>query len=323
LAGFLRNILSRLPSALRGPRAPTAILGAFGKHPGWNDHIDPDIGLEGRLVEFKQLLYLDGIRDRAIQRWHAADPSQLIAFGHVFAWETNDDVIVGRLWHSRDGRGRDDFPMVLCAQCVGGIPLAWALANALPVLERVEASLRRTTDRQAAIEAVEHGRADLSALAARATVEPVPAASGQALARLADAPDVGETGLIRIMHVLRDSDFGQEQPTHAEQVRVPRCAASPVEGIQLWSQAIEGGLGHAPSVVYLAPTAQPWIDLLIGQPDPAQFLAVRSSLKLLPLTTDIAYTIDDDFTSRKRALFAQARAAAPKAATTAAAAAGV
>jgi hypothetical protein len=294
---------------LLGPRAPQVYLGAFGKHPAWNDHIDPDIGLEGRLYDFKQLLYLNGIRDRAIPSWLKSDAEQLVPYGHVFAWQTNDDVLVGRLWYSRDGRSRDDFPMVVCAQCVG-LPLSWALSNALPILERVEGSLQRTTDRQVAISFVEQGREDLRALARHATPEDGKSIDGRALTLLAESSEVGETGLLRVLHVLRESDFGQNSPTHAEHVRVPRCASTPAEGITLWSAALEASLGHAPSIFFLAPINQTWLDMLVGIPDPSQFLVIRGSLKLIPLTTDIAYTLDDDFSAKNRAMLIQARSLA-------------
>src|SRR5205823_5084920 len=113
-----------------------------------------------------------------------------------------------------------------------------------------------------------------------------------------------------VLHVLKDSDFGRTVPTHAEQVRVPRIATTAVEGIRLWSAAIEALLGIAPSILFLAPAEQTWLDILVGLPDPGQFLALRSSLKLIPLTTEIAYTIDQDFSSQKRAMFVQARAIA-------------
>ena len=41
--------------------APGVYLGAFGKHPGWDDHVD-DMGLETPLLLWaKRLLYTDGI----------------------------------------------------------------------------------------------------------------------------------------------------------------------------------------------------------------------------------------------------------------------
>ena len=40
---------------------PQVCLGAFGKHPGWDDHMD-DLGLETEsLLQAKHLLYVQGI----------------------------------------------------------------------------------------------------------------------------------------------------------------------------------------------------------------------------------------------------------------------
>src|SRR6185437_10155119 len=90
--------------------------------------------------------------------------------------------------------------------------------------------------------------------------------------------------------------------------RVPSCGVTPSEAITSWAGALEATLGRAPSMMFLAPADQSWLDILVGIPDPGQFLALRSSLNLLPLTTEIAYTLDDAFSSQKRALFHQAQA---------------
>jgi hypothetical protein len=52
--------LSRFLSPAARP-APAVYLAAFGKHPGWNDHLD-DLGLDTQpLINAKRLLYLQGI----------------------------------------------------------------------------------------------------------------------------------------------------------------------------------------------------------------------------------------------------------------------
>ena len=44
MASFLKGIMNKLGGG-KSSRAPFINLGAFGKHPGWDDHID-DLGLE-------------------------------------------------------------------------------------------------------------------------------------------------------------------------------------------------------------------------------------------------------------------------------------
>src|SRR5215211_6359063 len=90
-------------------RPPTraAYVAAFGKHPGWDDHID-DLGLETeRLVQFKRMLYLEGLqRNIDSGAWEALSAGQRIdGFRHAFLWLTGgagDEAVVGRFWSSSD-----------------------------------------------------------------------------------------------------------------------------------------------------------------------------------------------------------------------------
>ena len=144
MAEFFKKLVRSMSVSGSFARGPRVVVGGFGKHPAWNDHIDPDIGLDGTLLDVKRRLYLEGIRDNAIASWLKALPAQLVPFGHVMLWKKAGSVVAGRLWHSRDGRGRDDFPMVVCADC-SGVPMARVVSEALPVLERLEAEIKAAT----------------------------------------------------------------------------------------------------------------------------------------------------------------------------------
>ena len=68
---------------------PQIWLGAFGKHPGWDDHID-DIGLETEsLLLAKQILYVEGIGGQIDSgEWERLEEAQrLREFKHVFLWK--------------------------------------------------------------------------------------------------------------------------------------------------------------------------------------------------------------------------------------------
>jgi hypothetical protein len=91
----------------RGPK-PQIWLGAFGKHPGWDDHID-DIGLETEsLLLAKQILYVDGIGGQVNSgEWERLDGARRLAeFKHIFLWKRGDAFLAGRIWSSRDGKNR-------------------------------------------------------------------------------------------------------------------------------------------------------------------------------------------------------------------------
>jgi len=275
------------------------VVGAFGKHPAWNDHIDPDIGLDGVLQDVKRRLYLDGIRDHAIASWLNALPEQLIPFGHVFVWKRPDGLIAGRLWQSRDGRGRDDFPMVVCARCADG-SLARAVADVLPALEQLEVQIRAATTREAVVSLVDVAQQSLLDDPSAPPAAGFP--EGAAVRRLATCPELGGNGdgLPRVFHALRDVDPGHSG-SRAEHVRVPRCSPSAPEAILDWARLLEARLGPVHQMLFLAPLAEGWLDVLVGKPEPSHFYTLRASLKLVPLTTDIAYTVNDRLMADTRA----------------------
>lgn len=310
---FLRQLVRRIAGG------PQVTVGAFGKCPLWADHIYPDIGLDGGLLsDLKQTLYLDGIRDRAIGSWGKADPSQLIPFGHELLWLADRRVVAGRLWYSKDGRDRDDFPMVIAADCAG-VSAAWALEHVMPALEDLEAGIKRATHRDTVsmlvtetAELLRH-RAAESAAAPSANNGPVPS---EALLQLARCDDLGASangeGLARVMHVLRDVPARGMASVPSEAVRVPWCSAgSARQAILLWSRALEARFGQPPAALFMAPLDGKWIDVLIGRPDPAQFIALRASPQLLPMTTDIGYAIDADLQGQVRGMIEAAERTRP------------
>ena len=80
--------------ARKSDKPPSLNLGAFGKHPGWDDHID-DLGLEtDRLVEVRRRLYAEGISSNVDSgAWDKLeDGARLPVFEHLILWLTPDEV---------------------------------------------------------------------------------------------------------------------------------------------------------------------------------------------------------------------------------------
>ena len=99
-------------------------LAAFGKHPGWDDHVEA-LGLETESLNIaKTVLYVNGIGGQIDSgAWEKLDAAQpLPDFNHVFVWQRSGQILVGRLWSSSDGKGRKRYPMVICLHFVG-VPL--------------------------------------------------------------------------------------------------------------------------------------------------------------------------------------------------------
>src|SRR3954468_5105684 len=122
---FFSRLFRSRSSSSNGASAPP-LVGGFGKHPAWDDHIPDTIGPSvPRLLELKQSFYVQGIGGNVDNgAWDRLDPSMRIEFAHELLWTCGDEVIAGRLWHSSDGKGRERYPMIVCA-CLYQTPLSW------------------------------------------------------------------------------------------------------------------------------------------------------------------------------------------------------
>jgi hypothetical protein len=79
------------------PQAPRVYVGAFGKHPAWNDHMD-DVGLlTSSLVMLRRSLYGTGIASQIESAaWDRAGADKTLAtFDHTLVWRRGRGVVDG------------------------------------------------------------------------------------------------------------------------------------------------------------------------------------------------------------------------------------
>jgi hypothetical protein len=98
-----------------------------------------DIGMETEmLITAKRIMYVKGIACQIeTGTWAKLEPEMRISdFNHVFLWRRSEQFLIGRIWSSLDAKGRGEFPMVICAHCIG-LPLFWTLQELLPKLEEI------------------------------------------------------------------------------------------------------------------------------------------------------------------------------------------
>ncbi|HEY7115710.1 MAG TPA: hypothetical protein VH475_03935 [Tepidisphaeraceae bacterium] len=314
MASFLRNLISRLGPA-KPPPARRVLLAAFGKHPGWDDHVE--IGLESeRLAEVRRILYVEGVGGNVESgAWERLEPNQRLSqFKHTFVWRRPDGgVQLGRLWSSRDGKGRSRYPMVVCADCTG-LPLQWTVEQVLPVLADVEAACARTADAPVVSQVIAVGLKDLrNAVTLNGELRPaVSNAIGEnAVSYLVGRPEIGADGkgLLAVLYQLvRDMapDYQLDRPAlvaealrhHSVHLRVPACADSAADAALLWIRFLQTQLGPDAQVLTLQHESASWLDLIAGPPVAAQFFCLLATPAALPLTTDIPYQLDGAFLER-------------------------
>lgn len=310
----MESLIKRIKRRLSGRRdsreGSHVIAAAFGKHPGWDDHMD-DIGLETpALVAIKRVLYVQGIgRNIDNGRWAELESKQSdTGFGHTFVWCRNDDIIAGRLWPSRDGRGRTSYPMVVCAHC-RQVPLRWVYEYAVPRLARVETECQGGTasEVRACLSTCQEGLR--KALATSGCSEQELPGEADPISRLANYPGWGPDteGLVRILyHVNREmsagliSSVGRGGYEHSAHARVPVSSGDVAETSILWTRLLLNEYGHEAGVLVIMPHQGTWLDIIVGEPSPEQLYCLRASMDALPLTNTVPYKIDPGFADKVR-----------------------
>jgi len=124
------------------------IVAAMGKHVGWNDHID-DFGITTEsLALVKQMLYLSAISENIDSgAWEKKNPGIFEKFNSLFIWRKGKNFIVGKIWASKDGKGRDKYPMIVCIEC-NNINISYLSSYFIPVLDIIEAKCKSYTTAQ-------------------------------------------------------------------------------------------------------------------------------------------------------------------------------
>jgi hypothetical protein len=293
-----------------GPR-DRLLVAAFGKHPAWDDHME-DIGLETpALVALKRVLYVEGIGKNIDNgKWAELEARQsAIEFGHTFVWCRDSDILAGRLWPSRDGRGRTSYPMVVCTQA-RQMSLRWVYDCVLPHLARLETECRASSSAAEVRACLFACRGTLQRMCGTAgDPEGESHAGAELITQLLQHAGLGldQESLMRILyHLERETSVGLvsragrgrcEHPAHA---RVSAARGLAAEASLLWIRLLLGEYGPHAGVLVIMPQQEAWLDIILGEPAPSQLVCLRASLEALPLTNTVPYKISDAFLERMR-----------------------
>lgn len=309
----LKRLARRFITKGKDVSSERVFVAAFGKHSGWDDHID-DIGLETDIIiTVKRLLYVQGISGNIDSgSWDKLQENQPIEeFKHALVWCMDGNLIVGRLWSSRDGKGRTSYPMVVCAQCCQ-LPLEWALNNILPLLERVEQTCTTTTSAADVRSTIENAQKELRQLAQQC--EPsliLPAVRTDVMAKLTEYLEMGgpnHQGLLRILYHI-EREVARDHPDTLKGtnfrptlLRIPVSPPPVIDSVLLWFNFLLTKFGMNTSVLILLPLQKRWMDIIIGEPTHLQLYCLRASLRVIPLTSSIPYNISPEFIERAKQL---------------------
>lgn len=263
---------------------------AFGKHPGWPDDIE-DIGLTcDELSRAKRHLSTLGLGVNAASgAWDRLPAEQrLPGFRHVFVWSIGSRVLVGKVWNSRDGRGRILQPMIGCA-AVDGVPAAWSVDHVLPALDAVEQKTSQTGSPELVRLAVGEARRVIEDAAHLASADARVHDEGEDLARRLGAdPVLGPEleGLARVLAELeRAGASASSGETRATNIRVPRGELAAHHAALAWVRLLGRDVPAGTPILALAPLDRAFVDVIVGEPRAQNLLCARTGEGALPQAT--------------------------------------
>ena len=312
MSDFYKKFLAEDPRRF-GAGDRYAGLAAFGKHPGWDDHVE-DLGLETESLNIaKTLMYVNGIGGQIDSgRWEKLDAEQqLPAFKHLFVWQRSGQILVGRMWSSSDGKGRKRYPMVVCAQFMGAT-LGWALKQALPALAELEEGCLTTSSAEDVRSLLGRKRAALreaiQSTDSRGEYAPV---SPDALHKFPQLGGDGKSeGFLRVLYqiqsqlgVFATGNFSRATPAalRAQQIRVPAAAENPEQTLLFWTRFFQTQIEASVPLLLTLPLEANWLDVTVGEPESNEFFCLRASPKAVPMASEVPYKLDDAFRGKATA----------------------
>lgn len=299
----LRGLLKR--GAAGGNAAqPGVHVACFGKHPGWDDHMD-HVGVDTEhLTEVWQRLYQDGVRanlDRGAWANDLPDEHRLPGFAHEFLWQSGDTIDAGLMWASKDRKGRADYPMIACVSAVNA-GLSWVCREALPVLADLRTACIAAPGSEGVLAAAASARERLQSALPGGPVENGAEESGAAVAKLATFPPFAAEPeqFVRLMyHIERECGLDGERSGSvslaswpAQHLRVPGLVEGSTESLRLWLSALRTLASGRPIFVCRA-EGRDWVDIAMGNPGIQEVFPLLASPAAVPMVTSIPYEIDD------------------------------
>ena len=311
MSDFVKKFLIEDPRRL-SPNGRYVALAAFGKHPGWDDHVE-DLGLETESLNLaKTIFYVNGIGGQIDSgAWEKLDAAQLLpAFKHVFVWQRSGQILVGRLWSSSDGKGRKRYPMVVCVHFTG-VTLGWALKQALPTLAELEEGCLKATTAEEVRTLLSRKRAALR--------EAIQSTDGggeyapvlpEALHKiLQTGGNVQPEGFLRVLYQIENQSttfIASRSGANANpvEIRVPLAGENPEQALLFWTRFFQTQLDAAAPLLLMLPLDAEWVDVVAGEPGAHEFFYLRASPKAVPLVSEVPYKLDDAFRAKASAFLA-------------------
>ena len=280
-------------------------ISIFGKHPGWDDHME-DVGHQfPEMLAFKRMIYVEGIGGNIDSgSWaHLPDAQRLPEFNHLLIYSFEDYYILASIAASRDGKGRSLYPLITAVEA-RGYALADIVEHVGPLILKLRDNVISTASATAVQSAVQAAQKSLDQLTGTLHPHAIKAdrlVTGSqmlhVLAAESAAPDV--TG--RIIYSLQKAAQSWRRDGingRTETVRLPMYGNAPWLSARIWIASLRGVIGFGCPLMafeYRNPTDPGLTDLIIGPPAPGQLFSLRAGTARIPLATDIPFETDASF----------------------------
>jgi hypothetical protein len=265
---------------LRDRLSQTAQLAGFGKHPAWDDHID-DIGLTTEtLVAVRRILYSEGIASQVSSgAWtRLEERGQALKFNHRFVWSREAQSIIGGIWASRDGKGRDHFPLIVCLQ--SGVNGWRAIRSFLGPVEELGIFCNVAQDQQGLRNSFGEAQR-LLALEARWDGNGETRLNG--LSRQQE--HAAMNGMIALSQTLgKGNRQGTRIADRGLHFRLPAVSTRIQESLEFWAGYLETQFSPRFPYLTIASAGLGPIDMILGEPGANDFFCLRARESSLPLT---------------------------------------
>lgn len=258
------------------------------------------------LIDARRILYAEAIRANIDSgAWERLAPAQRIeAFDHTFLWSLSkrDDILLtGRLLPSRDAKGRDKYPLVLCAEMRAGNALA-AVTAAIRRLDALAQECSHALTRTDFIGLLDDARANSASILFLADQAPPVA---ELVRGFQSAGAAADECFARCLYALQRElapVADRQTASGTGHVRLPIPEMEDAPALCAWVAIIHRWIPELRGVLLIKPRGVPWIDALVPIPLPAQLACIRIGTSLVPLACDVPYNLDPQIIQRARDL---------------------